>query len=75
MSFWSKAKGVFSRIGQGIKTGASKAYNWITNNRDKLEQATKSFNDLTNSKYADKIGTATNYLDKGIDLVSKFVPR
>ena len=36
MSFWSKAKGVFSRIGQGIKTVAKKGYNVVKGVVDKF---------------------------------------
>ena len=33
MGLWSKVKGVFGRIGHGIKSG----WNWLTNNRDKID--------------------------------------
>ena len=51
MGLWSKVKGVFGRIGGGIKTG----WDWLTRNRDKIQQAAEVVSDLVPDKYGDKI--------------------
>ena len=65
MGFWSKVKGVFGRIGSGIKNVATKAYNWITNNKDKIANAAGVINDATGGKYADKMDRAANLFKQG----------
>ena len=72
MGFWSKVKGVFGRIGKGIKNVATKAYNWITDNKDKIKQATDTFNSVTNDKYKNYTDKGQDYLNKGIGVLTKF---
>ena len=72
MGFWSKAKGLFGRIGRGIKNAATKAYNWITSNKDKIEKARDTFNDVTGGKYKDYTDKGSSYLDKGLDIAKRF---
>ena len=67
MSFWSKAKGVFSRIGRGIKNAAHSAYNWITNNKDKIQKVAGVIGDVTKHKYDDKMSKIGDLYDKGVD--------
>lgn len=57
MGFWSKAKGLFGRIGTGIK----KSWNWLTSNKDKIKQAAEAASDVIGGNYGDAIkhGIAT----------------
>lgn len=71
MGLWAKAKGFFGRIGRGIKTGVKKVYDWVTNNKDKIQKGVDIFNQATNNKYADNITKGQGYLDKGISIAGK----
>ena len=66
--FWSKVKGVFGRIGSGIKTGATKAYNWLTQNKDKIRNVAGVVTDAIGSeKLKDYTNKGLNMMDKGLD--------
>ena len=71
MGLWSKAKGFFGRIGRGIKNGAVKAYNWITNNKDKIQKGVDMFNQATGGKYSGTTSQGMDYLNKGIGIANK----
>ena len=72
MGLWSKVKGVFGRIGHGIKGG----WDWLTNNRDKIAQAAEAVSEIIPSAYGDKIkqgiakGEKKN--EKTADLMDKY---
>ena len=68
MGLWNKVKGVFSRIGSGIKNFATKTYDWLTNNKDKIKNAANTLNEQFGGKYKDNI---SNYIDKGSNLADK----
>lgn len=51
MGLWSKVKGVFGRIGHGIKSG----WDWLTTNRDKIAQAAEAVSDIIPGAAGDKI--------------------
>ena len=72
MGLWSKVKGVFGRIGHGIKSG----WNWLTNNRDKIEQAAEAVSDIIPSAYGDKIkqgiAKGEQIYGKTADLMDKY---
>ena len=71
MGFWSKVKGLFGRVGRGIKNVATKAYDWISGNRDKIQKGIDTFNDITKGKYTDYTNKGTGYLDKGMDIARR----
>lgn len=64
MGLWSKVKGVFGRIGHGIKSG----WNWLTNNKDKIAQAAEAVSDIIPGAYGDKIKQG---ISKGEQLYGK----
>lgn len=57
MGLWGKVKGVFGRIGRGIKDVASK----IWQNRDKIQDAANTF---LPDKYKDYVNTGLDYANK-----------
>ena len=61
--FWSKVKGVFGRIGTGIKEGAKKLYNFFESGK-----ASEMLNNV--AKFG---GNVMNFLGQGRDLVDKGV--
>ena len=65
MGFWGKVKGVFGRIGKGIKNVATKAYNWITDNKDKIKNVAGVVNDATGGKYSGQMDKAADLFNKG----------
>ena len=65
---WGKIKGVFGRIGGGIK----KAANWIVGNKDKISKVVNTVGDTLGGKYADYAHKATDGLDKGVNIAQKF---
>lgn len=71
MGFWSKAKGFFGRVGNGIKNAAVKSYNWLTNNKDKIQKGVDTFNDITKNKYGDATGKGMDYLNKGLNMAGR----
>ena len=62
MGFWSKAKGVFGRIGSGIKKG----WNWLTKNKDNIADVVQKGVDTFAPQYSDRtqdlIGKADNLM-------------
>ena len=72
---WSKVKGVFGRIGRGIKNVATKAYDWISNNRDKIQQGADVLKGaVNNNKFSGGVDSTLGYLDKGMDIGRKLAP-
>ena len=71
MGFWSKVKGVFGRIGRGIKTG----YDWINRNKEKVKEAVSDAADIITPQYAEKVrqglNTGEQYLNKASNLGRK----
>lgn len=64
MGLWAKMKGVFSRIGSGIKKG----FDWLTGNRDKIKSAIDTAQQFVPDKYKDKV---TGLVDRGGALLDK----
>lgn len=60
MGFWSKAKGVFGRIGSGIKKG----WNWLTKNKDTIADVVQKGVDVVAPSYSDQ---TRNIINKGND--------
>ena len=75
MGFWSKVKGVFGRIGKGIKNVATKAYDWISGNKDKIKDVAQTLNDnfggANKDKYQGWIDKGSQVTDKGLDIAHK----
>ena len=75
MGLWNKVKGVFSRIGSGIKNFATKTYDWLTNNKDKIKDTANVLNEKFGGQYKDKINDIITkggtYTDKATDLLGK----
>ena len=68
MGLWNKVKGVFSRIGNGIKNFATKTYDWLTNNKDKIKDTANTLNEKFGGKYQDRIN---DFINKGSNLTDK----
>lgn len=64
MGFWSKVKGVFGRIGNGIKSG----WNWLTKNKDTIADVVQKGVDVVAPQYSDR---TRNIIDRGQDLYGK----
>lgn len=64
MGFWSKVKGVFGRIGSGIKKG----WNWLTKNKDTIADVVQKGVDVVAPQYSD---TTRDIINKGQDLYGR----
>lgn len=64
MGFWSKVKGVFGRIGSGIKKG----WNWLTKNKDTIADVVQKGVDVVAPQYSDK---TRDLINKGQDLYGR----
>lgn len=64
MGFWSKAKGVFGRIGSGIKKG----WNWLTKNKDTIADVVQKGVDVIAPQYSDR---TRDIINKGQDLYGR----
>lgn len=60
MGLWSKVKGVFGRIGGGIKSG----YNWIKDHMDAIKDVADKAKQFVPEQYRDAIDKGTNMADK-----------
>ena len=60
MGLWNKVKGVFSRIGSGIKRG----WNWLTTNKDKISNVAQAVNEATGGKLTPALDTASTIYNK-----------
>ena len=64
MGLWSKVKGVFGRIGNGIKTG----YNWVKEHlgtiKDVADKAKEFIPEQYRQGYGDAINKGSAYADK-----------
>lgn len=65
MGFWAKAKGVFGKIGRGIKSG----WNWLTQHKDTISDVAQKATDLIAPQYSD---VTRGVIQKGNDLIGKF---
>lgn len=65
MGFWSKVKGVFGRIGSGIKKG----WDWMTTNKDKIVDTLNTASEILPDQYKgqaqDLIRKGSGYIDRG----------
>jgi len=66
MGLWSKVKGVFGRIGGGIK----KAYNWVKDHIGTIKDVADKAKDFIPEQYRDKY---TDVVDKGYDTATKVI--
>lgn len=64
MGFWSKAKGVFGRIGNGIKSG----WNWLTKNKDTIADVVQKGVDVVAPQYSDR---TRDIINKGNDYYNR----
>lgn len=64
MGFWSKVKGVFGRIGNGIKGG----WNWLTKNKDTIADVVQKGVDVVAPQYSDR---TRDIISKGQDLYGR----
>lgn len=64
MGFWSKVKGVFGRIGSGVKKG----WNWLTKNKDTIADVVQQGVDIVAPQYSDQ---TRNIINKGQDYYNK----
>lgn len=60
MGLWSKVKGVFGRIGGGIKS----AYNWVKDHITDIKDVADKAKQFVPSQYRDAIDKGTNFADK-----------
>ena len=72
MGLWSKAKGVFGRIGSGIRQG----WNWLTRHKDDIEKIADAAQQFVPSQYQDQykhaVDTGKDYFSKTDDGLRKF---
>lgn len=64
MGLWAKVKGVFGRIGGGIKKG----YNWIKNHFSDIKDVAEKAKTFVPEQYRPTVDTA---LDKGFGTAGK----
>lgn len=64
MGFWSKVKGVFGRIGSGIKKG----WDWLTKNKDTIADVVQKGVDVVAPQYSDR---TRDIINKGQDLYGR----
>lgn len=64
MGFWSKVKGIFGRIGSGIKKG----WNWLTKNKDTIADVVQKGVDVVAPQYSDR---TRDIINKGQDLYGR----
>lgn len=64
MGFWSRVKGVFGRIGSGIKKG----FNWLVNNKEKVADTLNTASQFLPDKYK---GQAQEYIKRGSEYIDK----
>lgn len=71
MGLWNKVKGVFGRIGSGIKKG----WNWIRGHKDTITKAIDTASQFVPDKYKssyDKYkGKAEDYYNKADNIANK----
>lgn len=68
MGLWGKVKGVFGRIGGGIK----KAYNWVKDHLGDIKDVADKAKQFVPEQYRDKY---SGVIDKGYDTANKFIQR
>lgn len=66
MGLWAKVKGVFGRIGGGIKQG----YNWIKDHLSTIKDVADKAKEFIPEQYRDKY---TGVIDKGYDTANKVI--
>lgn len=64
MGFWSKVKGVFGRIGSGIKKG----WNWLTKHKDTIADVVQKGVDVVAPQHSQQ---AKDIISKGQDYYNK----
>lgn len=65
MGFWAKAKGVFGRIGRGMKSG----WDWLTRHKKEISDMAQTATDTFAPQYSDRardiIKTGNDWMNKG----------
>lgn len=64
MGFWAKAKGVFGKVGRGIKS----AWNWLTQHKEAISDVAQKATDTFAPQYS---GNVRGAIQKGNDLIDK----
>jgi len=64
MGLWGKVKGVFSRIGSGVKKG----WNWLTSHKDDIAKVVDAGKQMLPEQYKQTVLPA---IDKGKDMFTK----
>lgn len=64
MGLWAKVKGVFGRVGSGVKT----AYNWIKDHLSDIKDVADKAKQFVPEKYKPTVNTV---LDKGFGTADK----
>ena len=66
MGLWAGVKGVFGRIGSGIKSGIKTAYNWIKDHMGLIKDVTDKAKEYVPEEYR-------GVIDKGTDMADKII--
>lgn len=65
MGFWAKAKGVFGKIGRGLKSG----WDWLAKHKKEISDIAQTATDTFAPQYSDQargvIKTGNDWVDKG----------
>lgn len=64
MGFWAKAKGVFGKVGRGIKSG----WNWLTQHKEAISDVAQRATDTFAPQYS---GNVRDAIRRGNDLIGK----
>lgn len=71
MGFWSKVKGVFGKIGRGIKKG----WNWLTKNKEAVSDVVQRGVDTFMPHYSDRTRDILGRADTMISKTDQFAKR
>ena len=64
MGFWAKAKGVFGKVGRGVKS----AWNWLTQHKEAISDVAQRATDTFAPQYS---GNVRDVIQKGNDLINR----
>ena len=70
-SLFTRVKGALGKVWNGAKTVATKAYNFLSNNREAIRQGANVAANMFGGKYADNINKGVEYFDKGMNYADK----
>ena len=69
MGLWSKVKGVFGRIGNGIKKG----FDWLTKHKDTITTIADGAASFLPTQYQATYGEAKNKINDGINKYGQYL--